>query len=78
MVFPQPDSPTSPSRSPSAQLEPDSLDGVQLAAALEVEPDVEVLDPEQGRAHSESSAPFSGAAAAGSGGRRGGRRAGAG
>ena len=55
VVLPQPDSPTSPSRSPSSSVEADALDGVQLAAARQVEPDVEVLDLEQdrrSRAHS--------------------------
>ena len=46
VVFPQPDSPTSPSRSPASRLEADALDGMQLRT-LEVEPDMEVADLEE-------------------------------
>ncbi len=44
VVLPQPDSPTSPRRSPGSSERFDALHGVQLAAAVEVEPDVQVLD----------------------------------
>ena len=43
-----------------AELEAHALDGMQLAAALELEPDVEILDLENGLRHSESSLPSSG------------------
>ena len=42
VVLPQPDSPTSPIRSPSRERDVDALHGVQLAAAAQIEPDVQV------------------------------------
>ena len=58
VVLPQPDSPTRPMRSPRASVEADALHGVQLAAAAEVEPDVQVLRPSStgARAHASSRA----------------------
>ena len=55
------------------QLEADALHGVQLAAAGEVEPDVQVLDPEDRLACSLAVQPCRAAAAAGTGAPTGGR-----
>ena len=53
VVLPQPDSPTSPSRSPCLQVEPHPLHRVEPAAVRQVEPDLEV--PHRQQAHGAAS-----------------------
>ena len=51
VVFPQPGLAHEPEPLALAQLEAHALDGVQLAAAREVEPHVEVLHSQERSAH---------------------------